>query len=151
MPEYYAPISCMYHYLHMAQGNHRQYLQGDTVWVKKYFYVLRPVLACMWIESGCGVVPTEFSLLVERLVAPGPLRAAIASLVQGKQAGQELDQGPRIPAISDFLDEQLSRLSAAHEMPPITKDPKPLDALFVAILRETYGGKRESDSLYRGA
>lgn len=143
MPEYYAPISCMYHYLHMAQGNHRQYLQGDTVWVKKYFYVLRPVLACMWIESGYGVAPTEFSVLVDRLVPDGPLRTAIDQLVAEKQVGRELDEGPRIPAISDFLDEQLSRLSAAHDSPPNTKDPNRLDALFVDLLVETYGNRIE--------
>jgi len=32
-------------YWHMAEGNYREYLRGDEVWIKKYFYVLRPVLA----------------------------------------------------------------------------------------------------------
>jgi predicted nucleotidyltransferase len=50
IPEYYSPVSCFHHYLHMAEGNYREYLRGDEVWVKKYFYVLRPVLACQWIE-----------------------------------------------------------------------------------------------------
>ncbi len=66
MPQYYQPAACHYHYLHMAQGNYRDYLQGDTVWLKKYLYVLRPVLACLWIERGYGVVPIEFHKLVER-------------------------------------------------------------------------------------
>jgi predicted nucleotidyltransferase len=30
----------MHHYLHMADGNMREYLKGDEVWTKKYFYVL---------------------------------------------------------------------------------------------------------------
>ena len=145
MPEYYAPISCMYHYLHMAQRNQRQYLQGDTVWIKKYFYVLRPVLACIWIEADLGVVPTEFSVLVDRLVPTGPLRASIDHLVERKQAGLELDEGPRIPAISDFLDKQISRLSAAHERSPNTRDPNRLDALFIDILLETYGDRIEPE------
>ena len=46
MPEYYSPKSCLYHYLHMAEGNFREYLKGQMVLVKKYFYVLRPILAC---------------------------------------------------------------------------------------------------------
>ena len=33
----------------MAEGNYREYLKGDLVGAKKYFYVLRPVLACQWI------------------------------------------------------------------------------------------------------
>lgn len=141
MPRYHAPISCMYPYLHMAQGNSRQYLQGDVVWVKKYFYVLRPVLACLWIERGFGVVPTEFRVLVDRLVADPALRAAIDDLLARKRAGQELDQGPRIPRVSDFLDHELARLAAAHGEPPETRDPAALDELFLDLLVEAYGDR----------
>lgn len=41
----------LHHYLSMAKGNFREYLQGDLVRAKKYFYVLRPILACLWIEN----------------------------------------------------------------------------------------------------
>ncbi|MBN1316088.1 MAG: nucleotidyltransferase domain-containing protein [Anaerolineales bacterium] len=47
--EYSSPTSIRYHYLRMAQNNFREYLKGDTVWLKKYFYVLRPILAVNWI------------------------------------------------------------------------------------------------------
>lgn len=46
VPEYYSSKSCLCHYLHMAEGNFREYLKGQMVLVKKYFYVLRPILAC---------------------------------------------------------------------------------------------------------
>ncbi|MBN2448988.1 MAG: nucleotidyltransferase domain-containing protein, partial [Lentisphaeria bacterium] len=141
MPRYYAPTSCLYHYLHMARGNSRQYLQGDVVWVKKYFYVLRPVLACLWIERGFGVVPTEFRILVNRLVGDPTLRAAIDDLLARKRAGQELDQGPRLPRVSDFLDRELSRLAAVHAESPETRDPAALDGLFLDLLVETYGDR----------
>lgn len=36
MDEYYSPIACMYHYLHMAENNYRRYLREDNVWTKKY-------------------------------------------------------------------------------------------------------------------
>ena len=42
--EYFSPISSVYHYLHMANGNYRQFLQTDEVKIKKYFYVLRPIM-----------------------------------------------------------------------------------------------------------
>jgi predicted nucleotidyltransferase len=32
----------------MALGNYRKYLKGNVVWIKKYFYVLRPILAMNW-------------------------------------------------------------------------------------------------------
>ena len=52
----------------MAEGNLRDYLRNENVWIKKYFYVLRPVLACNWIENNLGPVPTEFEKLVNTLV-----------------------------------------------------------------------------------
>src|SRR5207249_898044 len=61
LPQAYSPTASFHHYLHMAQGNLREYLQGDTVWRKKYFYVLRPLLAMLWLENGLGPVPIEFS------------------------------------------------------------------------------------------
>jgi uncharacterized protein len=143
MRDYYAPISCMHHYLHMAQGNYREYLHGDVVWIKKYFYVLRPVLACMWIEQGLGVVPMEFEMLVDRLITDTSLRKAINRLLILKRDGQELDKGKRIDELSEFIDQQISRLSIGDQRPPHTKDPKTLDALFIEILIETYGNNIE--------
>jgi predicted nucleotidyltransferase len=60
--EYFNPRSCLHHYLHMASGNFREYLKDDYVPVKKYFYVLRPVLACQWIMKTklLGVRSTNF-------------------------------------------------------------------------------------------
>lgn len=139
MPEYYSPISCMYHYLHMAEGNYRDYLKGDEVRLKKYFYVLRPVLACLWIESGLGVVPTEFRVLMDRLVDDPQLRADIEKLLAAKKQGEEIDVGPRVPSISEFLDKQLSRLTGESQGPAETRDPATLDRLFVEVLKEVNG------------
>lgn len=130
MPDYYSPIACLYHYLHMAQGNYRKYLKDEDVWVKKYLYVLRPILACMWIEQDLGLVPTEFDKLVDRIVTEAEVRSAIEDLLARKKAGTESDRGPRIPALSAFIDQQLARLSAEHARPAITRDPARLDEVF---------------------
>ena len=139
MPEYYSPKSCMYHYLHMAQGNFREYLKGDFVWVKKYFYVLRPVLACIWIESGYGIVPTEFEILADKTIKTKELKDAVDSLMARKKAGNELDMGKRIPVISDFLETEIQRLSAGNESSAVARDFAKLDPVFVNILREVNG------------
>ena len=61
-----------YHYSHMARGNAREYLFKDKVRLKKYFYVLRPLLAIRHIEGGLGIPPVRFQDLVE-LVAPAQI------------------------------------------------------------------------------
>jgi predicted nucleotidyltransferase len=146
MGEYYSPISCMFHYLHMAQNNFRKYLKDEEVWTKKYFYVLRPVFACNWIEQGYGVVPIEFGKLVDRLVGEEDLRAEIEGLLQAKRSGAELDRGPKNPVISGFLERELERLQAQTQEPPKTKDPGTLDRLFVEILQEVNGESIEPDA-----
>jgi predicted nucleotidyltransferase len=138
--EYYSPISSSYHYLQMARGNYKDYMKGEIVWLKKYFYVLRPILAVKWIEAGYGVVPTEFEVLVDRLIAEPELKSAISSLIAAKRAGQELDRGPRIDPIGDFIDREIERFENQkfdYDKPP---DPtEKLDELFVNALAEVWG------------
>jgi len=142
IPEYYSPKSCLYHYLHMAERNFREYLKGEVVWVKKYFYVLRPILACKWIEAGYGVVPMEFEKLVNRTVESEELKLAISELLWRKTSGQELDRGPRLPVISEFVETELERLgSKKPDGAGIKADTEKLDKLFRSALEEVWQEK----------
>jgi predicted nucleotidyltransferase len=139
--EYYSPNACIYHYLHMAQGNYRQYLKGEQVWLKKYFYVLRPILAIQWIEQDYGVAPTAFGVLLARIVPPGALKTEIEKLIELKRNGAELDSGPRIPVISDFIDAELARLEANREKYHSTPAPyEALDSIFQRALADVWRG-----------
>lgn len=133
---FYSPRACSHHYLNMAQGNYRAYLQGEEVWYKKYFYVLRPVLACLWIERNIGPVPIEFQKLVDAVVEERKLRDAIDDLVVQKKRGFEADRGPKILAISMFIEQELPRLESIRgQYPSAMGDPGHLDRFF----RETLG------------
>ncbi len=129
LPRFFSPEASFFHYLHMAQGNLRDYLRGETVWRKRYFYVLRPLLAMRWIESDHGPVPIEFSRLLAATLTDedGELRRAIDELIVAKRAGNELDDGPRIPVISEFVDREMARFEA-REMNR-RENPPPLDEL----------------------
>jgi len=136
---YYSPVACAYHYLHMAQGNFRDYLKGERVWIKKYFYVLRPLLAVNWIERGWGVAPTEFGALANGLPLDLTLKAEIDKLLEAKRAGAELDYGPRIAPISDFIESELSRLEGmTFDYDKHAAPVEQLDALFLSALKEVW-------------
>jgi len=109
---FFSPQACVYHYLHMAQGNYRTYLRGSTVWLKKYFYVLRPLLAVRWIEQGRGVVPMLFARLLDTVTDQAYLVQEISDLLKRKIVGEELDEGPAIAVIQDFVNHELSRLES---------------------------------------
>jgi predicted nucleotidyltransferase len=131
LPFYYEPQTCRYHYIHMAQNNYREYLRGATVLIKKYLYVLRPLLAVRWIDQGAGPVPMEFSKLLSTVQDKADLVGAIGGLIERKRDGDELGRGAAIPAIERFIAEELERLAAASvrkkTSPP---DLKPLQEFF---------------------
>ena len=97
-----------YHYSHMARGNAREYLFNDQVRLKKYFYVLRPLLAIRYIEQGRGIPPVPFEELVDA-VAPNDVREAISKLLALKRNTEELGLGEPVPAINDFIESELAR------------------------------------------
>lgn len=125
MTTYYSPSSCFRHYLHMAEGNFRTYLQGDTVWTKKYLYVLRPLLACRWIEQDRGPAPTVFADLFP-VLENAELLGAVKDLVARKMQADELSSAPRVDIISNFIESEIPRLQAL----PFDKSPlAPTDKL----------------------
>ena len=109
-----------HHYVHMARKNYREYLLGDTVRLKKYLYVLRPLLATLWIEQGHGIAPMRFQDLVDTIVTDPALREAIDQLLVIKRAAAELEYGLPMPIINAFIDAELSRLESVQ--PPALRD-----------------------------
>jgi uncharacterized protein len=136
----FAPNSCLYHYLNMAKGNYRDYLQGQEVKIKKYFYVLRPILAAKWIEKYNSIPPIEFQSLVEAIVTDGDLKKAIDLLLKRKMAGDELNLEPRIDPINLFLNEEIIRLEEyARSLSVDVKDPiERLNQIFRETLEEVW-------------
>lgn len=109
-----------HHYVHMARGNYREYLLGETVRLKKYLYVLRPLLATLWIEQGRGVAPMRFQDLVDAIVTDPALRDAIDQLLAIKRAVTESEYGKPFPIINAFIDSELTRLESV--LPPASRD-----------------------------
>lgn len=138
--EVFAPNSCLHHYLNMASNNFREYLQGDQVKIKKYFYVLRPVLAAKWIEKYNEFPPLEFPQLLEDLLPEGELKSEIHTLLKRKISGDELDYEPKIEVINQFLNGEITRLKEYTstlnvDFPDFTPQ---LDLLFRNTLEEVW-------------
>lgn len=108
-PTFYSRKASFYHYFHMARNNYREFLQGDRVKLKKYLYVVRPILACIYIKEDRGIPPVNFFELVNETLPDGGLKDDILELVRRKKAGEELQIGPRIPSISNFLTEKFEQ------------------------------------------
>ncbi len=128
---FYSPRRCFAHYLHMARGNWRGYLLGrELVSLKKYLYVLRPLLGCRWIERRPGPVPMEFDRLIQDALEEVEVRAALQSLVERKQAGEELAVAPPVVVLSRFIQDELARLATLDEADNTQADAEELNRFF---------------------
>jgi predicted nucleotidyltransferase len=136
----FSPRRCIHHYLHMAQGNYREYLKGEMVRIKKYFYVLRPILACLWIERHRIPPPTEFARLYTDANLRPSLTSEIDRLLQRKIAGDELAKEAKIVMINDFLEQQIEYFSSCiNGMATNEVEEEQLDDLFQMTLHEVWG------------
>lgn len=145
LPHYYNPVSSRYHYLRMAQRNFRAFLQGPEVIVKKYFYVLRPLLAVRWIEQNRGPVPMEFARLLVTIDDPELMRE-IGALIDRKKRGEELDRQPVIVPISRFIASELDRpRSIVRPAEPTDRDFEELSVLFRQMLKLAFPQMAQSD------
>jgi predicted nucleotidyltransferase len=135
--DYFSPVSTVYHYLHMAEGNYKEYLKLDMVKIKKYFYVLRPLLACCWVEKNKTFPPMEFAkLLLDTNVAPA-LRAPIDELLTKKRAGVELGLEPKITILNEYIEHLIEHFNKTVQSfdPNDKPDAGKLDRAFADLIK----------------
>ena len=107
---FFKPQACFQHYVSMAITNYRQYLQRDSVRLKKYLYVLRPLFACQWIERYGSMPPIEFHKLIDELLPSGELRQEIDLLLAKKIAGGESEESAPITRLNQFIEAEIERV-----------------------------------------
>lgn len=123
----------------MAKTNFRGYLQQERVPLKKYFYVLRPLLAVRWLLEYRTPAPIAFGQLLPLVEQDTGLRAAIDTLLAAKRVSPELGLAPQVPAIQRFIVTELARLETLQLQPAAQADAEPLlSDLFRDLLRETW-------------
>src|SRR5450830_172834 len=128
----------IYHYRSMAKTNYRGYLMADMVPLKKYFYVLRPLLATRWIETYRSAPPIEFAALLHLLPKEDGLFEEINSLLERKKTALEKELALRSDKLNAFIEAELTRL----ENFSVEKEEKPgamqdLNRLFQQVLLES--------------
>lgn len=134
--EYFLSRTGMNHYLSTAKHNYKEYVRGDEVKLKKYFYVLRPILACRWIMDNNTPPPMLFSELMEAELDRN-LYEPVNKLLEIKMQTSELGTGKRIDVINEYIEEQFEILkNKLDSMESETqKDWDKLDALFLSLLK----------------
>ncbi|MEN0038054.1 MAG: nucleotidyltransferase domain-containing protein [Cellvibrio sp.] len=135
LPTIYSPKKGIYHYLSMAKTNYRGHLKEDIVPIKKYFYVLRPLLSIMWLEQNQKPAPIEFHKLREMLTDHAEVNHEIELLLERKKRSQEKEIAPAIPLLNKFIEEILAHYEEVQfTEPDKSRDISPLNQLFQQFL-----------------
>ena len=121
--QYFSEKSALCHYYGPANSTLQGFLTGDMIRYKKYFYALRPLLCCRWIERYHAVPPMEFGKLLTMFSEPDDvltqeLYAAIQELLVRKAETEEKDLNPQMPAIISFIREECARQKQISDAAP---------------------------------
>lgn len=135
MQPYFSSKRGLSHYLSMASSNYHEFLKGDTVKAKKYFYVLRPVLACRWILDKVAPPPMLFSELMDAELDPA-LLPDVNRLLDLKMNAPEIKTIPKIESINRYLDSSIEEVrSRIVQLPEDTNHSwEELNRLFLSQL-----------------
>ena len=136
--QYFTEKTAVCHYYGTANSTYREYLQGEMVRYKKYFYALRPLLAAEYIERYHEAPPVLFEELL-KLELPAELRASLDELLEIKKRTTEKEENPQMPVIRAFIEEELKKQREIGDSLPNdhNKDFGPLNQLFRELL--SYG------------
>ncbi len=134
IPVAFSQKSTFHHYSSIVKGTFRDSLQGESVKIKKYFYALRPALACRWIEERKTVPPMEFNTLLT-ILPEGVLKNEIQTLLNEKIYGEETNLKSRIPVIHEYLEKEISHFAEyVTELLPSRAEERIFDETFREIL-----------------
>ena len=108
---------------------------AERVRLKKYFYVMRSLLAARWVAGQRTAPPIPFAELVEAQLEPS-MKPLFAELVQRKISIPESDLMPHVPELDAWIECTYQEVEAA--IPDIPSFDKPgwdaYDRAFLDIL-----------------
>ncbi|HHV29504.1 MAG TPA: nucleotidyltransferase domain-containing protein [Clostridium sp.] len=140
LPSYFSPVPTIYHYLHIARNKFEEIMNTDQVKIKRFFYILRPILACMWIEKNGTAPPMEFKKLMAEQQLDHSLVSEISKLLDKKTSGLEIDIEPKSPIVIEFLRNKIIHYEKYLKTVRNEKksDYEPLNTLFRETLKEVW-------------
>ena len=133
--DYLVTKSGLYHYLSTAKSNYREYLKCETVRLKKYFYVLRPLLACKWILAHGTPPPMLFSELMESYLDES-VKSDVMQLLELKINNPEIGEWKRFDRVNEYIERGISEIEEKINSLPSTqvKGWDELNNLFLSFI-----------------
>ena len=132
---YFVARAGLYHYLSTAKSNYREYLKGEMVRLKKYFYVLRPLLACKWILAEGTPPPMLFKTLMDKYLDKD-VKPDVMKLLDLKMNTPEITEGKRFDRVNDYIDRTIVEMEEVIKNLPDKHEQnwEELNRIFIDLL-----------------
>lgn len=102
-----------YHYRETARTTWARMLEGrQEVRLKRYFYVMRPLLALEWVLARGTPPPMRIQDLLAAHPLPADAAEAFDDLMQAKRTAPEVGSGPRIARLDAWIKPKLTAAPA---------------------------------------
>lgn len=126
-------------YYAIARG-HRpgQGVRDGEVKLKRYFYLVRPLLSLQWVVEHGTMPPMNLQGLMQNVDVPADVCLEIQGLLAKKSETPELGFGPRVPVIDAWAAAELERLAPDRLQLSDHQAPNTLQAA-TALFRRTVG------------
>ncbi len=133
------PRALAAHYWNIARGQWKSEIDGRAeVRLKKYFYVVRPLLSLEQVVAHGAPPPMDIAQLLAAADLPSTVAAAIHDLLVTKRVTPEFGTGARLAAIDDWALQALERLAPERLSLPDTSQHAARDAANT-LFRQTIG------------
>lgn len=143
--KYFSPIAVTYHYINLAKKSFDGLEGMDKIKLKKLFYVIRPILSCMWIEKFNAIPPMNLQAMMEDIEMDNKIRNMIEELVTVKSDSIESDTINEPIELMKFLRDKLEYYNSYAKTIKTEKerDSSILNEFFHKTLRNYSGGINE--------
>ena len=140
--KYFAPVSVIYHYINLAKKSFDGLLSADSIKLKKLFYVIRPILSCMWVETSNTIPPMNLQEMMKEVEIDNKIKKIIKDLVIVKTDSIESDTIEPPIELMEFLREKLDHYDSYVKSIKNEKerDPSMLNEFFQKTLKDYCGG-----------
>lgn len=105
--KYFSPIAVTYHYINLAKKSFDGLEGMINIKIKKLFYVIRPILACMWIENFNTIPPMNLQAMIKEVEIDNKIKEIIEKLVIVKASSIESDTINPPKELMEFLRDKL--------------------------------------------
>ena len=136
VPQYAQAAPLLHHYRGIARNALSAMDLDNEIRLKKWFYVIRPLLAARWTAQRGGIPPMTLVELLDSV--PNAIVQEITDLIAHKAEQDESYRHTLSGSLKRFTRDSADETTALQASAPVAMPSEPLDELFRATLRRVW-------------